>query len=84
MHILDFFLLGIALIVLVAIATARISGKLPNRGLSPSAQPHSMPNASDSARHSVPIKATHGSFKGILAHHDGPVQFLQPNDNSTP
>ena len=75
MHILDFFLLAFAVIVLVAIATARISGKLPNRGLRRLAQPPSMPQS--------PGGAGNGSFKGIFAHHDGPVQFLRPY-NFTP
>lgn len=33
MHLLDFFFLAFALIVLAAMAAARMSGKLPDRGL---------------------------------------------------
>jgi len=62
------------------ISAARIRGKLSNRRLGQAAQ-----RQSKRAHRAEIASPTAGpkpdSFKGILAHYDGPVRFLQPKQS---
>ena len=74
MLIFDLLLLALTLAVLFVICAARMRGKLPHRGLRRVAQFQS-PRVGGAA--TSPKGATKpDNFRGILVHHDRPVQFL--------
>ena len=77
MFIFDLLLLTFTLAALAVISAARIRGKLPHRGLRHLAQSKSS-RAARSAASSANAAAKADNFKGILAHYDGPVNFLEP------
>ena len=81
MHILDSLLLALGLLVFLSIAVARMTGKLPGRGLRRWAEPVSTPEPSGHTQDGMTVSAAgqRDNFKGILVHHAGPVRFLQPN-----
>lgn len=84
MHILDIFLLAFALTILLAIARARSIGTLPTRGLRRLAQSESMPQLSERSQAGARINASKpDSFRGILAHHDGPMRLVPPNQTTS-
>ena len=77
MHLLDFLLLSFALSALLLVTAARMTGKLPERGSGRSVQPESRLNRFDGAGIKGRLEAAKQStFKGILAHHDGPVRLI--------
>ena len=73
----DLLPLLFALAILCVISAARIGGKLPHRGrrrMGPSHRTHRGRAAITSAK---PV-AKPSSFRGILAHYDGPVRSIEP------
>lgn len=81
MHILDFLLLALGLLVFLSVSGARMTGRLPGRGFRRLAGPVSTPEPSDHTQAGMTVNAAaqRDNFRGILVHHAGPVQFLQPN-----
>ena len=76
--ILDLLLLAFTLTVLSAISVARMRGKLPHRGFG-----RSMQSRSPRAGRITPAGTKADSFRGILAHYDGPVQLVQPTQTTS-
>jgi hypothetical protein len=77
----DLRLFAFALMLFFIISAARIRGKLSNRGVGQTVQRQS--NRADRAEIASPAAGPKpDSFKGILVHYDGPVPFLQPNQNT--
>ena len=76
--IFDLLLLAFALAILSAISAARMRGTLPHRGFRHIAQSQS-PQARWTAAIGAKAAAKPDNFRGILAHYDGPVRFVQPN-----
>ena len=77
MFIFDLLLLTFTLAALSLISAARVRGKLPHRGLRRVAQSKSS-RAARSASSAANAAAKPNNFKGILAHYDGAVKFLEP------
>ena len=76
----DLRLLAFALTLFLIISAARIRGKLANRGLGQAAQRQA--KRAGRAEIASPNAAPKpDSFKGILAHYDGPVRFLEPKQS---